>query len=94
MRAFSMNMPFAALVAHGYKTIEVRVRVRLGLGLGLRVTLTLALTLALTLPVTLTRTKSRNGTMFTELAGETVLLHVGQRTYPDGGKHVEIMVRG
>jgi len=56
MRAFSMNMPFAALVAHGYKTIE-----------------------------------SRNGTMFSELQGHTVLLHVGQRTYPDGGKHVEIM---
>ena len=56
MRAFSMNMPFAALVAHGYKTTE-----------------------------------SRNHTMFSELAGETVLLHVGQRTYPDGGKHVEIM---
>ena len=26
-----------------------------------------------------------------ELAGETVLLHVGQRTYPDGGKHLEIL---
>ena len=29
--------------------------------------------------------------MFSELAGQTVILHVGQRTYPDGGKHVEIM---
>ena len=29
--------------------------------------------------------------VFEAYAGQQVLLHVGQRTYPDGGKHVEIM---
>jgi magnesium-dependent phosphatase 1 len=56
-RCFSMNNPFAALLANGYKTLE-----------------------------------SRNGTMFTEYSeGTQMLLHVGRRTYPDGGKHLEIM---
>lgn len=55
--AFSMNMPFAALLANGYKTIE-----------------------------------TRNGTMFTRHAeGTKMLLHVGQRNYPDGDRHVDIM---
>lgn len=53
---FSMNMPFAALVAHGYKTLE-----------------------------------TRNGTMFQGTVGTLAALHVGRRTYPDGGKHVEIL---
>lgn len=56
-RCFSMNNPFAALLANGYKTLE-----------------------------------TRNGTMFTEHSeGTQMLLHVGQRTYPDGGKHLDIM---
>ena len=56
-RCFSMNNPFAALLANGYKTLE-----------------------------------TRNGTMFTEYSeGTQMLLHVGQRTYPDGGKHLDIM---
>ena len=55
---FSMNMPFAGLVAHGYKTLE-----------------------------------TRNHTMFVPLEGQTVALHVGQRTYPDGGAHRDIMAR-
>jgi len=56
-RCFSMNNPFAALLANGYKTLE-----------------------------------TRNGTMFTEYSeGTQLLLHVGKRTYPDGGKHLEIM---
>jgi magnesium-dependent phosphatase 1 len=56
-RCFSMNQPFAALLANGYKTLE-----------------------------------TRNGTMFTQYAeGTQMLLHVGKRTYPDGGKHLEIM---
>ncbi|KAL1526335.1 hypothetical protein AB1Y20_015049 [Prymnesium parvum] len=58
LRCFSMNQPFASLVAHGYKTLE-----------------------------------TRNGTMFKDTRGERVLLHVGQRTYPDGGKHQDIMRR-
>jgi hypothetical protein len=58
MKCFSMNMPFAGLLAHGVKTLE-----------------------------------SRNGTMFTSMAkkGERVLLHVGQRQYPDGGEHRVIL---
>lgn len=57
MQCFSMNQPFAALLANGYKTLE-----------------------------------TRNGTMFTQYAeGTQMLLHVGSRTYPDGGKHIEIM---
>lgn len=57
LRCFSMNQPFAALLANGYKTLE-----------------------------------TRNGTMFTQYTeGTQMLLHVGRRTYPDGGKHVEIM---
>jgi magnesium-dependent phosphatase 1 len=55
--AFSMNMPFAALVANRYKTLE-----------------------------------SRNGTMFLQYPEDRImLLHVGQRTYPDGNKHIDIM---
>lgn len=60
MRVFSMNMPFAALLANGYKTLE-----------------------------------TRNGTMFTQYAeGTQMLLHVGQRTYPDENKHIEVMKSG
>ena len=56
-RCFSMNNPFAALLANGYKSLE-----------------------------------SRNGTMFAAHSeGTQLLLHVGQRTYPDGNKHLEIM---
>ena len=58
LRAFSMNQPFAGLVAHGQKTLE-----------------------------------TRNHTMFEGSEGERVLLHVGQRTYPDGGKHLDILRR-
>ena len=57
MRCFSMNQPFAALLANGYKTLE-----------------------------------TRNGTMFSKYAqGTQMLLHVGRRTYPDQGKHYDIM---
>jgi len=57
MRVFSMNQPFAALLANGYKTLE-----------------------------------SRNGTMFKNYPeGTKMLLHVGQRTYPDGNRHVDLM---
>jgi len=60
MRTFSMNLPFAALLANGYKTLE-----------------------------------TRNGTMFTPYPeGTLMLLHVGQRTYPDGNKHIEVMKSG
>lgn len=60
MRAFSMNMPFAALLANGYKTLE-----------------------------------TRNGTMFTTYPeGTKMLLHVGQRNYPDGDRHIEVMKSG
>ncbi|VEU40598.1 unnamed protein product [Pseudo-nitzschia multistriata] len=56
-RCFSMNNPFAAMLANGYKTLE-----------------------------------TRNGTMFSEYSeGTQMLLHVGQRTYPDGGKHLDII---
>ena len=55
---FSMNMPFAGLVAHGVKTLE-----------------------------------TRNHTMFVPYEGQEVLLHVGRRTYPDGGIHREILAR-
>jgi cold shock CspA family protein len=56
---FSMNMPFAALIANQYKTLE-----------------------------------SRNGTMFLQYPEDTImLLHVGQRTYSDGNKHIDIMKR-
>jgi cold shock CspA family protein len=58
LKCFSMNQPFASLVAHGHKTLE-----------------------------------TRNGTMFEGTAGKYVLLHVGRRTYPDGGKHREILAR-
>jgi len=59
-RCFSMNNPFAALLANGYKTLE-----------------------------------TRNGTMFSEYSeGTQMLLQVGQRTYPDGGKHLDIMKAG
>ncbi len=60
MRAFSMNMPFAALLGNGYKTIE-----------------------------------TRNGTMFAPYPeGTRMLLHVGQRTYPDGNRHMDVMKSG
>jgi magnesium-dependent phosphatase 1 len=60
MRVFSMNLPFAALLANGYKDLE-----------------------------------SRNGTMFVPYPeGTQMLLHVGQRIYPDGNKHLEIMKSG
>lgn len=60
MRTFSMNLPFAALLANGYKTIE-----------------------------------TRNGTMFTPYPeGTKMLLHVGQRIYPDGDRHIEVMKSG
>jgi magnesium-dependent phosphatase 1 len=60
VRVFSMNLPFAALLANGYKTLE-----------------------------------TRNGTMFAPYPeGTLMLLHVGQRTYPDGDKHIHIMKRG
>lgn len=55
---FSMNQPFAGLIAHGTKTIE-----------------------------------SRNHTMFEGTEGQYAALHVGQRTYPDGGKHLTILRR-
>ena len=54
---FSMNLPFAALLANGYKTLE-----------------------------------TRNGTMFVPYPeGTHMLLHVGQRTYPDGNRHLQVM---
>lgn len=60
MRTFSMNLPFAALLANGYKTLE-----------------------------------TRNGTMFTTYPeGTKMLLHVGQRTYPDGNRHIDVMKSG
>uniref|UniRef100_A0A7S2W2Q9 CSD domain-containing protein n=1 Tax=Eucampia antarctica TaxID=49252 RepID=A0A7S2W2Q9_9STRA len=60
MRAFSMNLPFAALLANGYKTLE-----------------------------------TRNGTMFTTYPeGTKMLLHVGQRLYPDGERHIDVMKSG
>jgi magnesium-dependent phosphatase 1 len=60
MRCFSMNNPFAALLANGYKTLE-----------------------------------TRNGTMFTQyIEGTQMLLHVGNRIYPDGDKHIEVMKSG
>ena len=60
MRIFSMNLPFAALLANGYKTLE-----------------------------------TRNGTMFTTYPeGTKMLLHVGQRTYPDGDRHIDVMKSG
>ena len=37
--------------------------------------------------------ESRNHTMFAGTAGTYALLHVGQRTYPDGGKHRAILSR-
>jgi len=60
MRVFSMNMPFAALLSNGYKTLE-----------------------------------TRNGTMFVPYEeGTKMLLHVGQRNYPDGNRHLEVMKSG
>lgn len=60
MRVFSMNLPFAALLSNGYKTLE-----------------------------------TRNGTMFTPYPeGTKMLLHVGQRIYPDGDRHIEVMKSG
>jgi magnesium-dependent phosphatase 1 len=60
MRVFSMNLPFAALLANGYKTLE-----------------------------------TRNGTMFTPYPdGTKMLLHVGQRIYPDGNRHIDVMKSG
>jgi hypothetical protein len=55
-----MNLPFAALLANGYKILE-----------------------------------TRNGTMFTTYPeGTKMLLHVGQRIYPDGDRHIDIMKSG
>jgi magnesium-dependent phosphatase 1 len=60
MRVFSMNLPFAALLANEYKTLE-----------------------------------TRNGTMFTPYPeGTKMLLHVGQRIYPDGDRHIDVMRSG
>lgn len=60
MRVFSMNLPFAALLANEYKTLE-----------------------------------TRNGTMFTPYPeGTKMLLHVGQRIYPDGDRHIDVMKSG
>jgi hypothetical protein len=60
MKVFSMNQPFATLLANGYKDLE-----------------------------------TRNGTMFERYApGTMMLLHVGQRKYPDGDKHIEVMKGG
>jgi magnesium-dependent phosphatase 1 len=60
MRVFSMNLPFAALLSNGYKTIE-----------------------------------TRNGTMFTPYPeGTKMLLHVGQRIFPDGNRHIDVMKSG
>jgi magnesium-dependent phosphatase 1 len=60
MRVFSMNLPFAALLSNGYKTLE-----------------------------------TRNGTMFTPYPeGTKMLLHVGQRIYPDGNRHLDVMKSG
>ena len=39
--------------------------------------------------------ETRNGTMFTPYPeGTKMLLHVGQRTYPDGMRHVDVMKSG
>lgn len=60
MKVFSMNLPFAALLSNGYKTLE-----------------------------------TRNGTMFTTYPeGTKMLLHVGQRIYPDGDRHLDVMKSG
>lgn len=60
LKAFSMNLPFAALLANEYKILE-----------------------------------TRNGTMFKPYPpGTKMLLHVGQRTYPDGDRHIEVMKSG
>ena len=60
MHVFSMNLPFAALLSNGYKTLE-----------------------------------TRNGTMFMPYpAGTKMLLHVGQRIYPDGNRHLDVMKSG
>jgi len=60
MRVFSMNLPFAALLSNGYKTLE-----------------------------------TRNGTMFVPYEeGTKMLLHVGQRIYPDGDRHLDVMKSG
>jgi len=60
MRVFSMNLPFAAMLANEYKTIE-----------------------------------TRNGTMFTPYPeGTKMLLHVGQRIYPDANRHIDVMRTG
>ena len=37
--------------------------------------------------------ETRNHTMFVPYEGQEVLLHVGRRTYPDGGIHREILAR-
>ena len=59
-RVFSMNLPFAALLSNGYKTLE-----------------------------------TRNGTMFVPYEpGTKMLLHIGQRIYPDGNRHIKVMKSG
>ena len=36
--------------------------------------------------------ETRNGTMFSQyVEGTQLLLHIGRRNYPDGGKHIEVM---
>jgi hypothetical protein len=37
--------------------------------------------------------ETRNHTMFVPYEGQDVLLHVGRRTYPDGGVHRKILAR-
>lgn len=60
LKCFSMNQPFAALLANGYKDLE-----------------------------------TRNGTMFERYApGTMMVLHVGQRKYPDEDRHIEVMKGG
>ena len=60
LHVFSMNLPFAALLANEYKTLE-----------------------------------TRNGTMFVPYPeGTKMLLHVGQRIYPDGDRHLDVMKSG
>ena len=57
---FYNDLPFAALLANEYKTLE-----------------------------------TRNGTMFTTYPeGTQMLLHVGQRIYPDGNRHLDVMRSG
>lgn len=59
MEAFSMGMPFAALLMNGFKTLE-----------------------------------TRNGPMFQRCEpGSKLLIHVGQRDFDDGNRHLQILRR-